>query len=577
MDHLRKLSKNAAAVILAAVCLLTGILPGVLSACTGAGSSPGGAKSRATEPPTLNIPDISFPDGEGPVIPESYGLAESLKASLTAKQLKKYNASRSCVLLRSGGFYGFAGLRCFEFVYGDRRHVCLILDGRCYAPARGLAEGFGWDYAAAEDHCVFERDGFRITFSGVSDEVTFGGGTMPFMRAIEIGGQFYIDAENLAKLLDYSFLTFEDGREYFGMAPLEAGTPVERSAFMKFDEYDKLIYGGLDAVEFDATGVGLYPPSDPSERLVGVAYTTWFRADRRWGEGRTWDVPLLGGYASNDRDVVRQHGIWLRDAGVDFVFVDWSNNINYDPAVMRNSRPDFRMIEEATETLFDVWSGIPGAPKICIFTGPGHVQGADGFDAFSSGRMAEKNDQIWNTFLADKKYSDMYFRYEGKPLLLCYAATPSFIQDNVSPFKDDRFTVRWITGYVGQQGNLYDKKTLVSKMFWSWEERGAQTFTVNGGRPEAMTVSASTRAQGKEGGAGYIPAAGRMNGETFKRQWARARAVGVRIVLVVSFNEWTVGEQPSLEISKDVEPSAALGTFYLDLLREEIRAFKAGG
>jgi len=68
-----------------------------------------------------------------------------------------------------------------------------------------------------------------------------------------------------------------------------------------------------------------------------------------------------------------------------------------------------------------------------------------------------------------------------------------------------------------------------------------------------------------------------MNGETFKRQWARARAVGVRIVLVVSFNEWTVGEQPSLEISKDVEPSAALGTFYLDLLREEIRAFKAGG
>ena len=561
----------------AALAVLICLLAGLLFACTGPGAPSGTAKPAATEPPTLEIPDISRPaDSPEVEIPESYGLTDTMKAALKVRELRKYEALSDYVVLRDGGFFGFAGLRCFEFVYGDRRHVLNLIDGRYYAPARGLAEAFSWDYEASGDGFVFSRSGFEVAFPEGKDEVRFGDAVKPFRRPVRIGDQYYIDAENLAKLLDYSYAVVEeDGWSYVEMLPAEQLTEdrLERSVLMRFDEYDKLIYG-LDEVDFDRTGVGLYPPTEPSERLVGVAYTTWFRSDSGWGEGKTWDMPLLGKYTSDNRDVIRQHGIWLRDAGVDCVFVDWSNDIGYDPATMRSQRADFRMIEEATETLFEVWSELPGAPKICIFTGPGHVQGTDGFDAFSSGRMAEKNRQIWDTFLANKKFSDMYFRYEGKPLLLCYAATPSFIQDNKSPFKDDRFTVRWITGYVGQQSNLFDKETLVSKMFWSWEERGAQTFTVQGGRPEAMTISAATRAQGNEGGPGYIPAAGRQNGETFRRQWARAKAVGVKLALIVSFNEWTVSEQHSLEISKDVEPSETLGTFYLDLMREEIRSFK---
>ena len=325
----------------------------------------------------------------------------------------------------------------------------------------------------------------------------------------------------------------------------------------------------------DSTGSGLYPPVDPSERLVGVAYTTWFRTDSRWGEGHTWDMPLLGKYASNNRDVIRQHGIWLRDAGVDFVFVDWSNNINYDPATMRNSRADFRMIEEATEELFDVWADIDGAPKICIFTGPGHEQGRNGSDPLHNGRMEAKTQQIYDTFLANERFRNMYFYYDGKPLLLCYAATPAFFQDNISPYEDDRFTVRWITGYVGQQSALYDKETMISKMFWSWEERHTQTFTVYKGRPEAMTVNAATRSQGSTPGTkGYIAPALRDNGKTFRKAWARADLIGPKIVLVVSFNEWGLGEQISLENSKDIEPSVTYGTYYLDLLRTEIRHFK---
>ena len=156
---------------------------------------------------------------------------------------------------------------------------------------------------------------------------------------------------------------------------------------------------------------------------------------------------------------------------------------------------------------------------------------------------------------------------------MCYGATPSFAR-KPDEFPDDRFTVRWVTGYVGQQGLLHDKNTLVSSFHWSWEERGAQTFTVKDGQPEAMTVVASWRKQSEPGKSGYIAPGLRNNGDTYKQQWARADLIGPKFVLVVSFNEWTLGEQVSMENAKDNEPSATLGSFYLDILREQIRKFK---
>ena len=113
-----------------------------------------------------------------------------------------------------------------------------------------------------------------------------------------------------------------------------------------------------------------------------------------------------------------------------------------------------------------------------------------------------------------------------------------------------------------------------SERYWSWEERGAQTYTVNNGVVEAVTCSAATRAQGTAGGDNYIPECGRANGATLKKQFQRAIDLGAKIILLVSWNEWTKGEQPSAEVSKDLEPSQAHGTFYYDLMKEQIKKFK---
>ena len=91
---------------------------------------------------------------------------------------------------------------------------------------------------------------------------------------------------------------------------------------------------------------------------------------------------------------------------------------------------------------------------------------------------------------------------------------------------------------------------------------------------ECVSVTAASRAQGTEGGRGYIPARGRRNGETFREQFERATQLGAGTVILISWNEWTTSEQLSLEISKDLEPSKTLGTFYYDLMKEQIKLFK---
>lgn len=315
-------------------------------------------------------------------------------------------------------------------------------------------------------------------------------------------------------------------------------------------------------------GVGIYKKTPKSERLVGIAYTTWHSDSfTEWGGG-TWSLPLDGKYDSDDPDVIYKHGILLRDAGVDFVFVDWSNNTAYDPLTMRERRSDFRMIEEATDVLFRVWSKIENAPKIALFIGPGH----SGQIHVDNGDQDRKAEQVYRDYVL--KYPELYFSYEGKPLLMCYGATPNLY--GVTPkWNDERFTVRWVTGYIAQQGELFDQSTYASYGFWSWEERGVQPYSVHNGYVESVTVTAASRSQGKEGYRRYIPAIPRDGGRTFARQFERARLLGARIALIVSWNEWVKGEQPSLEISKDIEPSEAYGDLYVRLMKDCIARFKS--
>lgn len=433
--------------------------------------------------------------------------------------------------------------------------------------AQTVANLWGFDYAEEENSAILSRDDATLTFTVGAASADFNGVSCAFPTTIRRDDAILISADYVARWLGYA-VELRDDSLYISVDSDRLTEEKVKELNNRYRQYQAVIYN-YDSVAAERTGVGLYEKTPYEDRLVGIAYTTWHSESySKWGLD-TWDVPLYGGYASNDEDIIYRHGVMLRDAGVDFIFVDWSNNTNYDPETMSDSRPDFRMVEGATSLLFEIWSTIEGAPKICIMAGPG----GDGIENVTNGNHQKKVDQIYRDYV--EKYPDQYFYYEGQPLLICYGSTPNEYSDHPSSVWDDeRFTVRWITGYVGQQPSLFDKETMRSTGFWSWEERGTQTYTVIDGRVECITVTAASRAQGERGEAGYVPGNDRENGVTLKRQFQRANDLGAGVVLLVSWNEWLSLEQKSPEGSKDLEPSQIHGTFYYDLLCEQIRKYK---
>lgn len=308
------------------------------------------------------------------------------------------------------------------------------------------------------------------------------------------------------------------------------------------------------------------------KKTVGIAYNTQHRKD--WNQFAV--QPLLAkqlgypskSYNTDDPRVIRQHGEWLADAGVDYALMDWSNNIDYDPAA-EMKREDFRMIEESVPAILDIWKTIPGAPQFAILLGAPSDP-----DAFSDGRLQRKVDQVHQQFLANPAYGKQYFHLDGKPLLVIYAGTPCHFPNGLPCFADGRFTIRFLTGFITEQPNLRDG--LLSKYgYWSWEDRGDQTYTVVDGKPEFCVVTAAQREQGKQGERDYVPATPRNNGVTFKARWERACKLGVSTVLVVAWNEFYTWEcQEQADLNKDIEPTVDGGDFYLHLMKMEIEKFK---
>jgi len=103
-----------------------------------------------------------------------------------------------------------------------------------------------------------------------------------------------------------------------------------------------------------------------AQRLVGMAYFTW-HFPARWT--CSWGTLMLGKYNSDNRDVMRTHAEWLRDAGVDFIMVDWSNDIDYNDKNGCQGNPSIKDLELNTIALFEEFSKVQGSPKIGIMMG----------------------------------------------------------------------------------------------------------------------------------------------------------------------------------------------------------------
>ncbi len=368
----------------------------------------------------------------------------------------------------------------------------------------------------------------------------------------------------------------ETGVTVYGKTADDLSDDVMKKYAERFSLYEDVVYGSenRDYSEFAGALPDKYKPAPYEDRLVGVAYSTWMYKTSRFTN--SWETPLLGKYTSLDSpETLKAHAELLYDADVDFVLVDWSNNVDYDFYNKKDyrggrARNDFETIEMGTTQMFESWSKLEHTPKIAVFIGCPNDE-----SAIKDGRLQKKADQVYREYIEKEEYKDLYQTYLGKPLLVVYLGTPALAQSRLAKlWNDDRFTVRFLTGYIGQQSMYNNKTRAATQPIWSWEERGQQCYAVNGDVVECMTVQSAWRSQDSPGDRNYIEPGLRNYGDTFLKMWARAKAFGPQIVLCPTWNEYSKGEQPTPEINKDLEPTIESGTLYYDILKEQIKLFK---
>ena len=127
--------------------------------------------------------------------------------------------------------------------------------------------------------------------------------------------------------------------------------------------------------------------------------------DPAWGPlnaSHYWGQPLFGYYTSDDEWVLRKHALMLANSGVDVVIFDNSNAVTYD---------------RARDALCRVWEDVrrrggrtPQIAFLCPFGNPGNIGGST---------LRE----LYDTLYAPGRYQDLWFRWEGKPLVM---ADPSY-------------------------------------------------------------------------------------------------------------------------------------------------------
>lgn len=291
-----------------------------------------------------------------------------------------------------------------------------------------------------------------------------------------------------------------------------------------------------------------------------------------------WGEPLFGYYLSQDVWVLRRHVQMFIDAGIDVLFFDVTNGFTYRKSYLAL----FEVLREYNKQGFK-------APKVCFYTAPG-IRGC------GTGNLMD----LWEQLYEPRLYSDLYFYWKGKPLMICHSMRS--LPDEIREF----FTWRSPTWGVPEKCNT-----------WAWGTDQKVSVDENG-NPEEIAVSVCRVANGKDneygfrgmGDAAYgIPMIGRSwhdgardmrdnashYGFQFEEQAQTALSSDANVAFVTQWNEWLVPflveetntlypmdgypirlqDEFNEEYSRDIEPmKGGYGdTYYMHLI-SFVRRFK---
>ena len=228
------------------------------------------------------------------------------------------------------------------------------------------------------------------------------------------------------------------------------------------------------------------------------------RLDYHW-----WGEPEAGYFRADDPWVIRRNLQMLADAGVDFIFLDATNTILYLDIVDKLCSISEKMRKDNIPT-----------PYICFIT---HTN------------SAQVINQLYKQVYSKNKYANLWFRWNGKPLIL-----GEYLDSTITEKSRNFFTFR----------NSWAWTDPSKPNQWQWIDSLQQNYgwNVNPKIPEQISVSVASHPILNIGESYFNGTEPPLNkykvtsftgqGLYFAQQWKRALQVDPQVIMVTGWNEW---------------------------------------
>ena len=256
-----------------------------------------------------------------------------------------------------------------------------------------------------------------------------------------------------------------------------------------------------------------------------------------------WGESEAGYYRSDDPWVIRRNIAMMAAAGVDFIYFDVTNAFTYYPTV-----------DKYCEISLEMRSQGINAPYISFMT---------------NARSGEIINKLYDDIYAQQKYKDLWYLWEGKPLIFGQP-TDVTLRADVKNFFNIKYSWAWT-----------DAKNQPNQ--WQWIDSYPQDYGWSvSGVPDQLPVAAASHPTlniGSSFSNGQQPplnlyklTAFTGQGLFFAEQWKQVFVVQPKVVMITQWNEWMAqrfvdGTDASANFLGD--PPANGNSYFVDNYNEE--------
>lgn len=286
------------------------------------------------------------------------------------------------------------------------------------------------------------------------------------------------------------------------------------------------------------------------------------------------DTPERGYYCSADPTIIGWQLAELQRAGVEALFVSWWGWGDSDLDGVSEGHPD-AYLNRGITALLDHIAALTDTQKIrvSLIVEP-FVKTQAGVEprTLQPAQRALVLDWLWSSYYGKDKYRDLWFEWEGKPLLVAFdPMTLTLPQSATYPIS---YTIRNWTG------RAKDDETV--KEGWDWFF-GPPQGPISGISSDgvAFVYPRFDEAPLKAAGASYITWPPRsidplLTECAYEQQWQQLGAHRSEIKMVVLYAWNLYGEQAYIEPAVATAPRPSIGYNYVDRTREYWQALTAG-